>query len=287
MVPVPSKSVLDEYYRNTYYSIGYSNSFFSPMSIMKNVYANMRAASQYAFIKKNTNLSQGSLVVELGCSSGNLLSIFRRNDYRVIGVELDNYKVQNAIRYSGLEVLQCSVEDALDMLDEKVDLFIFSHVLEHILEPKTILKKCNDLLVRGGYVYIEFPNSYLGKPTGKAWDEFKTILLESEHINNFSTKSISYLLSSCGFDVPVKYVFLSQKTAPILKKAGIDIKVDHILKKKKDRIKMYIYLLINTLYLAFLYTNGIDTIEKKERNKRWAGTNEWLRIIAIKERDCE
>ena len=281
--PLPAEEELDKYYREYYSKIDYKSSYISPMVYMKLFYANMRAMSQYRFIKKHIRILPGTRVVDFGCSTGNLLKLFKKDGCATLGVELGRQSSNYASSKYGLRILRTPIEVSLYKIEAGVDLIIFSHVLEHLIDPIDILSKCFNLLKDGGHLFIELPNSYIGPPNGSQWDEFCTILLDSDHIYNFSHVNIEYLLSNCKFSTQRKIVFLSHRIAPFLRRFGLSGQVDHILKMKTTKLKRYVSILINTLYLAYLFFTQQETVERKTFENSWYGTNEWMRVLALKE----
>lgn len=247
---------------------------------MKLLYANMRANSQYRYIVSRISLPASAKIVELGCATGNLLYLFKKRGCTTLGVELGESSSRYASNRYGLTVWNMDIDRALDRVGSGIDLIIFSHTFEHLTNPEEILVKCSRVLNKGGVLFIELPNSYIGAQKGDRWTEFSTILLNSDHIYNFSSLNMGIFLPRCGFKIRDVACFLAQKQVPILKRLGLNTKVDHIYKKKQGILSTYAPLLLNTLYLAGRYWGRRDTIAAQTNSASWSGTDEWMRFLA-------
>lgn len=84
-------------------------------------------------------------------------------------------------------------DDILDIPEEeKFDIIICSHVLEHLVEPQTVLSQLRSHLSRNGFIYIEVPH--------QIWAGISCIGPDpTTHINFFTQKSLEYLLQKSQF----------------------------------------------------------------------------------------
>ncbi len=281
--PLPGTYELDEYYRDHYSKLDYKHPNTGPMTKMKLFYADMRAFSQFRFIKKHVPDLTGKSVIDFGCATGNLLKRFKDEGCTTLGVELGRQSSDFATTTYGLSIIRNQIEDSLQKIQTPMDLVIFSHSLEHLLDPINVLSQCFNLLKPDGHLFIELPNSYIGPTDGPLWDEFSDILLDSDHIYNFSYQNIDYLLSRCHFTVEKKNIFRSHRIFPFLKYCGLSATVDHILKKKTERLKRYTGIALNTIYLFYLFSRQQETVEFLDTGGSWSGTDEWMRVLAAKE----
>jgi 2-polyprenyl-3-methyl-5-hydroxy-6-metoxy-1,4-benzoquinol methylase len=99
-------------------------------------------------------------ILEIGCGSGGLISELKKTGIAsfVVGVEPFGEKSET----SDIDLfIKSNVEDVLNLLPEnqRYDLIIFGDVLEHLIDPWTILKNITDsFLSENGYVLISIPN---------------------------------------------------------------------------------------------------------------------------------
>lgn len=99
--------------------------------------------------------SEGSFL-DFGCGIGTLLIEAKKYYHTVLGVEVDDGLIK-ICKSRKLDVLKKLPENT--SMDEKFDVIVLSQVLEHLLEPLTILNKLVKLLKKDGILYINTPNS--------------------------------------------------------------------------------------------------------------------------------
>lgn len=135
-------------------------------------------------------------VLEVGCSTGILLSLFKDEGWKVKGVEISETAAL-AAKHRGIDV---TVEPFQRLkLEEKFDLIIFNHTLEHLQYPKKVLEKARSMLNKNGLIYIDLPN-YGGASAnilGLKWP----LLLPEEHRWHFTSKALKLLLKGLGFKI--------------------------------------------------------------------------------------
>ncbi|CAA9221730.1 MAG: O-antigen biosynthesis protein RfbC [uncultured Corynebacteriales bacterium] len=111
-------------------------------------------------------------ILELGCSSGALgAAIKARQDAVVVGVEIDpDYAADARARLD--RVVTASVEDFLASgppQEAPFDCLVCADVLEHLVDPTEVLRRCAALLAPGGHVVISVPNVLY-------WPQFRRVL---------------------------------------------------------------------------------------------------------------
>lgn len=138
-------------------------------------------------------------VLEVGCSTGLMLSLFKDRGWQVKGVEISKEAAEIATE-RGIEVITQPFEKL--ELKEKYDLIIFNHTLEHLENFELVIKKVNMLLKPKGFLYIDLPNfdSLSAKVLKGKWP----LLLPDEHLWHFTQKALTILLSK--FDFKVVYI---------------------------------------------------------------------------------
>jgi SAM-dependent methyltransferase len=133
-------------------------------------------------------------VLDVGCGNGGLLLALRERGFRsLVGMDPSEGCVTR-MQQQGLEAFRGWLGD-LAPGQQKFDLIILSHVLEHLLEPRPALASLQVLLAPGGRVYIETPDAsrYVDFPS-VPWYYF-----DSEHINHFDMHSLDNLARVSGF----------------------------------------------------------------------------------------
>lgn len=148
-------------------------------------------------------------VLELGCAAGQTLAYFKqRGATYVAGIEISPDVAEIARQRPEVdEVLLGNVEQIeLAYPAESFDLIIAGHVLEHLVDPWTVLKRLYSLLKPGGQLIGALPNIryhsvilpllFKGK-----WQYEQTGIMDWTHLRFFSHSTIADLLRSTGFQV--------------------------------------------------------------------------------------
>jgi SAM-dependent methyltransferase len=95
----------------------------------------------------------GSRILEMGCSQGDLLSLLRERDATVVGVE-PSHIAREIARSRGLEVVS-KLENVPAGVFDTVILF---DVLEHLPDPRSVMRWIGERLSPAGRVVIGVPN---------------------------------------------------------------------------------------------------------------------------------
>ena len=135
-------------------------------------------------------------ILDIGCSTGGLLSIFKLNGYpNLSGIDPSPSCVRTAKELYNIEATVNNISNF--NTNEKFDLIILSAVLEHLVDFNNSMQKIYSLLKDQGLLFIEIPDAerfdlYISAP----FQQFSI-----EHINYFSQYSIRNLLSKFSFKI--------------------------------------------------------------------------------------
>lgn len=151
-----------------------------------------KGASIYNYISKNIPEDKKLHVLEVGCGAGGILKVFKERGHEVKGVDLNPVYVTYGSMEHGLNL---STQNLFDIKNEKYDLIIYSHVLEHLSKPSEHLQFVKELLHPEGMVYIEVPGI---KESVKNYGDFLRYL-QNAHIYNFSHTSLTNLMAKNGY----------------------------------------------------------------------------------------
>ena len=148
------------------------------------------------------NLAQSELknlfVVEVGCASGGILQRFKERGNEVYGVDLDSRYLEFGRVNYGLDMEIGAIDKAVK-LSRSADIVIYSHVLEHILDPITELTKLREIMKENSFLYIELPGiKYLGVSRGYQADFLR--YLQNAHVYHFTQTTLRNLLRKAGYD---------------------------------------------------------------------------------------
>lgn len=132
---------------------------------------------------------------EIGAGRGEFLSQSSKLGFSVAGMESSRAGRDFAQKNYNI-ILQSGFAGDLEF-GEKYDLIIARHVLEHLNNPRQILKKIKTGLADGGIIFLKLPrlDSWEAKFFGKYWDGYDL----PRHRFHYSAEGIKKLLQSLGF----------------------------------------------------------------------------------------
>lgn len=112
-------------------------------------------------LSHSVSLKAAGRMLDIGCASGNILRSFGAAypGWRLHGLEHNDQWRSTVMRTPNVDGFYSDL-DALagELQDERFDLIVMSHVLEHILDPATYLKKLRGLLSDDGVLYVAVPD---------------------------------------------------------------------------------------------------------------------------------
>ncbi len=138
-------------------------------------------------------------MLDIGCGTGWISRIWAESGASVTGLEPSAPRAAIA-RERGLRVLSCYAEE-MDG-EERFDLIVIRHVIEHLEDPGEILRNLLPRLNPSGVLLVVVPNiDCIGR---KLFDTDWTWVLPW-HCNFFNLKSLRVLLENRGFEVASIY----------------------------------------------------------------------------------
>ncbi len=132
-------------------------------------------------------------ILDIGCATGHLLSLFRKRGYRdLTGIDPVPACRLLAKKLYNIKVVSATLSSY--QTEEKYDLVILTSVLEHLTNLNQVIAKVTSLLKINGFLLISVPDGekfsqYLREP----FLEFSL-----EHINYFTFASLNNLLCLYG-----------------------------------------------------------------------------------------
>lgn len=149
---------------------------------------------RFELIKKYHLAGGTKTVLDIGCSNGVFLDLFAGSE--TWGVEPSGSG--NVAKKKGHKIIKDYFEKA-KLSKDYFNLVVLNHTLEHMDNPKQVLKKIDTVLKDEGIVFIDVPNhgSLSSKLLGKRWP----YLLPLEHKSQFTKESLTKLLEDTGFKV--------------------------------------------------------------------------------------
>ena len=134
---------------------------------------------------------QGLRVLEIGSGSGELAHWFadQGSVIHTVDPSVEGYEHRD-IRHT-----QANFTGYYLATNEPYDIIIVRHVLEHVPDPRELLKLMRLSLTTGAHVYIEVPNGQTSMASRRLMDYF------NDHIHHFTATGFAQLAQSAGFRV--------------------------------------------------------------------------------------
>jgi len=95
-------------------------------------------------------------VLDIGCGCGSLGELLIKQNNNVFGLDISKTAVKKA-NSKGIKSFVCDIEKDLYFKD-KFDTIIMFDVLEHVLDPVSLLNRAKDLLKEDGELLVLVPN---------------------------------------------------------------------------------------------------------------------------------
>jgi SAM-dependent methyltransferase len=202
---------------------------------------------------------QGNLL-DIGTGIGQFLSIAGKDFTETCGTEISDSAILIAKERYGLDVHHGSVE-TIDFSNRKFDNITIFHVLEHVDDPRDVIRKCRSLLNEGGMLFIAVPNDIQSiKAKGKNL---------ARNIGIFSITSCGvYGLPKIILDGSIDEIHLSHFTPEVLE-SMLEREGFRVIESSMDpyfistgirRILQEIYYLLHKVFFRITRLNLYDTI---------------------------
>lgn len=196
--PLPSSKVLKQYYDQDYWQDsggktgGLLDTFFK--------------LRMYGILKAIRKMvSPGSRFLDWGAGDGSLLRLLEAEGFE--GVGIDFYSVESPDQ----KLINSSIQKA-PFQDGSFDAITCFHVLEHIDQPVSSIKKAMQLLKPGGIFVFEVPNieSFGFKLFKENWYPLDIPV----HINHFSRTVLNRILDAVGNNQILRIDHFSHRHSP-------------------------------------------------------------------------
>jgi 2-polyprenyl-3-methyl-5-hydroxy-6-metoxy-1,4-benzoquinol methylase len=138
----------------------------------------------------------GPRILDVGTGTGLFVRVARDSGYEPVALELHRQNVEK-LRNDGFQVIDRPLE-AAGIKDNSFDLVTMWEVLEHIVNPRSLLLEIHRILKKNGTLFILVPNA----------DSLVTRILQEKsgtfgghsHVNFFNTDNLSRILEDTGFN---------------------------------------------------------------------------------------
>jgi 2-polyprenyl-3-methyl-5-hydroxy-6-metoxy-1,4-benzoquinol methylase len=198
--PPPTQTALTAFYQREDYHqgdpIGYTDYFGQRAIHERDARRRLGQIEKLCFTKGKVLESKGS-ILDVGCAAGFFLSVAQQRKWQPYGVELSGRMAKYATQLIGQPIVPC-VANLVASPASFTAITLWEYI-EHIPDPRIQLKQLVPLLKPGGVLAISTPNTdyWDARYQPQRWREFKP----PAHIGFFTTKTLQFLLTSCGLEV--------------------------------------------------------------------------------------
>jgi hypothetical protein len=154
------------------------------------------------------HIPPGGVWFDVGCGTGELLSVVRELGWEPSGSEADEAHVSFA-RSQGIALIQGYVDELPTELRASVRVLSALNLLEHLPSPKRWLSRFTEPLAAGSHVVIEVPrHPSLSSLSNLLYPDLACRhIYPPDHMHIFTEASLEHVLAACGLAARAVWVF--------------------------------------------------------------------------------
>lgn len=147
-----------------------------------------------------------TIVLDVGCASGNFGQLIKEKINCIVwGIEPDPTVAKRALEKLD-KVYTNLFDDTINFGGQKFDCIIFNDVLEHLVDPYSVLQLCKKHLTKNGVIVSSIPNfrfQYTFRKIlfQKDWMYENAGVLDKTHLRFFTSKSIIRMFQDEGYTI--------------------------------------------------------------------------------------
>ena len=158
--------------------------------------------------------------LDIGCATGMLIESMKTEGWQVRGVDICRESADYGKRHRGVDIFPGTLEEA-HFPDNTFSAIHFSHLIEHVPDPRAFLLEVRRILKPGGVAIITTPNvdGFQARLFKQAWRS-----AIADHLVLFSKRTLRRLIEESGFSIQknVTWGGLAVGTAPRVVKKPMD-----------------------------------------------------------------
>jgi len=139
--------------------------------------------------------NKSALILDIGCANGGLLHCLNEKGYNnLTGIDITEICVEN-VKKAGFNAFFGGIFNLEELGENKYDVVILSHVLEHVYDLQKTAKNLKQLLNPNGIIYIEVPDA-------SRYPNYYVVpfyYFDCEHINHFDINALKNLFEDADF----------------------------------------------------------------------------------------
>jgi SAM-dependent methyltransferase len=140
-------------------------------------------------------------LLDIGCASGTLLWLASRRGFAVYGVEVGRRSADFVRNVLGFEVFCGQLKNA-EFAPSSFDIVTMFHSLEHVPEPRQVIREIHRILASDGVFIGVVPNfgGWSSHKLGGSWRWLQPI----NHYSHFTAESLGKLLEAENFTAEIR-----------------------------------------------------------------------------------
>ena len=153
----PTRKELKDYYEKKYYS--QQKNYHTEYSHEEIKYLKNKLNQKFLLLNNHLDNSSKSFL-ELGSGEGWVLNKFYENGFQVLGLDYSDTGCKNHNPKMIPFMKLGDLENEIMTLDKKFDVIWIENVLEHVIEPKELIKNTKIILKESGLLAVSVPNDF-------------------------------------------------------------------------------------------------------------------------------
>jgi len=154
-----------------------------------------RGKKIYEYLEKNLRINLSNLkIFEVGAGAGGILQYFKEKGNAVFRIDLDYQYITFGQEKYNLNLRVGTLDNIT--ISWIPDIVIYSHVLEHLLNPLKEMKKLRQIIRGHSYVYVEVPGlKFMRRYCGGDF----LYWIQNAHIYYFTLRTLKNLMKKSGY----------------------------------------------------------------------------------------
>ena len=192
--PRPSRTDLFNFYKDSKSNDFWYNNFFLPKLKQR---INFTIKPKVNYLTNNFKSYHNKRIIDIGCGSGDFLVNLKKRwkKSKLFGLE-PSETMSKKFKDNDIKIFNNVIEKF--KVNKKFDVVTCFELFEHVHDPHIFIKSLNNILSRGGLIYLStlnidgFDIKYLRENSNSIYPPY--------HLNFFSIKAMKKLLSLNGFN---------------------------------------------------------------------------------------
>jgi 2-polyprenyl-3-methyl-5-hydroxy-6-metoxy-1,4-benzoquinol methylase len=246
---------------NSFYNIEYRKLYGGQETADINFYENQLNQGRliHKYLSKNGVIDNKKLsILEVGCGAGGILGYFKSKGHTIKGIDLGQEYIEYGKKQHNLDLETCTLGEL--NIENKPDLIIYSHVMEHVLDLYKELLSIKKFCHQNTVVYIEVPGL---KDIHRNYRRDISLYLQNAHTYHFTLTSLKNIFYKNEF----RFLFGNEYVRAAFKQSNEPSKIT----KEYNKLVKYLLYQEKTRFLGAFALNEIKIKLKRIlgiRNKK-------------------